>query len=79
MKPDEAEETVLEGVVIPVAWGPSGEIKDVGLVTFDEAELRIDPSIAWDHFLKDYLRKRVRVSAVVRGDRVLEVKSIEAL
>ena len=79
MKPTAAEERVLEGVVIPVAWGPSGEVTDVGLATVDEIEYRIEPGIGWDHFLRDYLRKRVRLSAVLRGDRVIQVKRIEVV
>lgn len=79
MKPTEADEAVLEGVIIPIAWGPLGAIEGVGLVTFDEAEYRIDPGIAWEHFLRGYLRQRVRLSAALRGNRVIEIKSVEVL
>ena len=73
------EPVELEGVVVAIAWGPSGEVVDVGLATVDETEHRIDPDIARAHSLRDFLRKRVRLSAVLRGDRVIQVKSVEVV
>ncbi len=70
---------ILEGVLVPIAWGPTGEVVDVGLATVDETEYRIDPDIAWAHFLRDYLRKRVRLSAVLDGDRVIRVNHVEVV
>lgn len=79
MKTTEAQETVLEGLIIPVAWGPSGKVTDIGLAAFDETEYRIDRCIAWEQFLRDYLRKRVRLSAVLEGGRVIQVKRVEVV
>ena len=79
MKTSEAGEMVLEGVVIPVAWGPNGEVTDVGLAALDETEYRIDRGIAWEHSLRDYLRKRVRLSAVLESGRVIQVRSVEVV
>ena len=79
MKTTEAEEMALEGVVVPVAWGPSGEVTDVGLAALDETEYRIDRGIAREHFLRDYLRKRVRLSAVLDSGRVIQVKRVEVV
>ncbi len=79
MKTKKPTEMVLEGVLVPIGWGPTGEVVDVGLATVDETEYRIDPEIAWAHFLRDYLRKRVRLSAVFHGDRVIRVKHVEVI
>ena len=70
-------EIVLEGLVIAVAWGPSGEVTDVGLATFDETEYRVDSATAGEHLLRDYLRKRVRLSAVLKDGRVFRVTRVE--
>ena len=79
MKTTDAQETVLEGLVIPIAWGPSGEVTDVGLAAFDETEYPIDRYAGWEHFLGDCFRKRVRLSAVVRGGRVIQVMRVEVV
>jgi len=54
-------------------------VKAVGLTTFDEEEYRIDPEIVGIGGLKDHLREHVRLTTVVRGDRVLQVRRIELL
>ncbi len=79
MKQNEAEETEFEGVIIPVGWGTSGDVLAVSLVTFDEGEYSIDPGIAWDHFLRDHLRKRVRLSGVLHADGTIQVRRVEVL
>jgi len=75
----DAEEIALEGVLIPVDWGPSGEILGVGLMTFDEDEYRIDSATARDHRLMSHLRQRVRLLAKVRAGRVIHVRRFEVL
>ena len=79
LKPDESEGRVLEGVLIPFGWGPSGEVLEVGLTTFDESEYRIDAVTAAHHGLTHHLRKHVRLFALVRGGRVIEVSRVEML
>lgn len=79
MKPREAEEILLEGVLIPVGWGRTGEVLNAGLMTFDEDEYRIDSDVARSRGLLDHLRKHVRLTAVVRDGRVIHVKRVEVL
>ena len=79
MKPCETEEIVLEGVLIPAGWGPSGEVLNVGLMTFEEDEYRVDSAVARDHGLLDHLRSHVRLSAVVFDGRVIGVRRVEVL
>jgi hypothetical protein len=73
------EERVIEGVLIPVGWGPCGEVSQVSLMTFDEAEYRVDVAAVEAHHLRDYLRKRVRILGRTRGSRVVRVTAVEAL
>ena len=77
VKASKAEEIVLEGVLIPVGWGPSGEASSVGLMTFDEEEYRIDSGAAREHRLLGYLRRHVRIASIVRDGRVIHVKHVE--
>ena len=79
MSPVDSEDTVLEGVLVPVEWGPSGEVLDVGLMTFDENEYRIDSATTRDHSLKDHLQKHVRLSTLIRDGRVIQVRRVEML
>lgn len=79
MTPPETPETVLEGVILAARWGPSGEVLDYGLMALDETEYLIDRGLGSDHHLNDYLRQRVRLAAVVQGERVLRVIRIETL
>jgi hypothetical protein len=73
------ERTVIEGVLIPVRWGSNGEILEVGVMTFDESEYRIDSVMADAHGLRDYLRRHVRILGRTRGRRVIEVTGVEVL
>jgi len=79
MRPIDAEDVVLEGVVIPVEWTPSGEVLGVVLMTFDEKQYGIDPISAGDHSLKDHLRKHVRLSALIQDGHVIQVRRVEVL
>ena len=79
MKTTDAEKVVLEGVVIPVAWGPSGEVTDIGLAALNEIEYRIDREIVRENFLRDYLRKRVRLSAVLQDGRLIQGTGVEVV
>jgi hypothetical protein len=74
-----ANRTVIEGLLVPVRWGSTGEISEVGLMTFDEAEYRIDLAMVDAHGLRDCLRKHVRIFGRARGRRVVEVTSVEVL
>ena len=76
---DRVEDATLEGVLIPVRWGSGGEVSEVSIMTFDEAEYRIDAAEAEAHHLRDHLRKRVRIRGRTRGGRLIEVSSIEVL
>jgi hypothetical protein len=75
----ESESVVLEGVLIPVGWGPSGQVLDVGLMTFDEDEYPIDAAVALDHRLREHVRKRVRLSTIIREGRVIRLTRVEFL
>ena len=72
----ETADVVLEGVLLPVGWGASGEVVDVTLMTFDEDEYPIDPDAARTHNLLDHLRQSVRLEGVVRYGRVIRVTGI---
>lgn len=77
MKAMEIDRVVLEGVLIPVAWRPSGEVLDVGLMTFDEDEYRIASGTRDD--LCEHLREHVRLSGVLGPDRTVTVDRMEVL
>jgi len=79
VKPKVSERAVIEGVLIPVCWSPSGEVSEMGLMAFDEAEYKVDAAAAKLHGLRDHLRKHVRISGRTRGRRVVEVTSVEIL
>jgi hypothetical protein len=74
-----SESAVIEGVLIPVCWSASGEVSEIGLMAFDEAEYKVDAAAAKLHGLRDHLRKHVRISGRARGRRVVEVTSVEIL
>lgn len=77
MEPTEAGETVFEGVLIAVGWDPSGAVADIGLMTLDETEYRIDAAAARANSLADHLRKRVLLSAVALDGRLIRVSRVE--
>ncbi len=78
MKPkNEVEDKVIEGVLIQVGWGSHGEVSHLSLMTFDEAEYRIDPAAAEAHDLGGLLQKPVRLRGRTRGHRVVEVTAVE--
>jgi len=79
VKASQEKETVIEGVLIPTAWGSNGDVSQVSLMTFDESEYRIDSAAAETHGLLSHLRRSVRCRGSVRGDRVVEIKSLELL
>ena len=79
MKPKVSESAVIEGVLVPVCWSASGEVSEIGLMGFDEAEYKVDAAAAKLHGLRDHLRKHVRISGRTRGRRVVEVISVEIL
>ncbi|MBW2422636.1 MAG: hypothetical protein JRG86_00210 [Deltaproteobacteria bacterium] len=79
MKPGEAKSTVLEGVFLPTSWAAGGEVVDISLMTFDEKDYSIDSAVARDHGLLELIRRRVRLSAVVRRGRVIAVTHIEII
>jgi hypothetical protein len=70
---------VLEGVLLPGSWGTAGEILGVSLMTFDEEEYRIDPASADRLGLRDLLRRHVRLAAVPRDGRLIQVTRVELL
>lgn len=78
MSPENAIDTVvLEGILLPVRWGPNGEVSHVSLMTFDEAEYRIDTSAASTIDVKRFLRRHVRVFGQARDGHLVAVTSIE--
>jgi hypothetical protein len=79
VKPGEAKSTVLEGVFLPTGWATGGEVVDISLMTFDEKDYPIDSAVARDRGLLGLIRRRVRLSAVVRNNRVIEVTQIAIL
>jgi len=79
VEPLRPAEVVLEGVLVPVAWGREGEVLDVGLMTFDEEEYRIDRAPAAAHKLRDLLRRHVRLVTTMRDRRVIGVSRVEVL
>ncbi len=81
MKPtkNRVEDTVIEGVLIPVRWGSGGEVSQVSLMTFDEAEYRVDLAATEAHDLRVYLRKPIRILGRTRGSRLVEVTTVEIL
>jgi hypothetical protein len=72
-------DTVIEGVLIPVHWSVGGEIAQVGLMTFDESEYRVDAAAATAHELRRLLRKHVRIVGRIRGHRIVRVTTVEVL
>lgn len=80
LKRDErVDESMMEGVLIPVGWSAAGAISQVALVTFDEAEYRIDAAVIDAHDLRSRLRKHVRLRARTRGWRIVHVSTVEVL
>ena len=78
MKPSE-KETTLEGVLIAVDWGPSGEVLGMALAAYNDKEYHIDSICSGEHRLEDCLRKRVRLRALVGDDHRVRVTHIELL
>jgi len=70
---------VIEGVLIPVHWGSGGEVAQVGLMTFDESEYRVDAAVAEAHGLRRLLRRHVRIVGRIRGNRLIRVTRVEVL
>ena len=70
---------MIEGVLIPVRWGPDGEVAEVGLMTFDEAEYRIDPTLPEVPELHRYLRRHVRISGRTDGSRLVEIRRLQVM
>jgi hypothetical protein len=75
----EDEDAVLEGVLIPVRWGAGGDVSQVGLMTFDESEYRLDAALVEAHDLRRYLRKHIRIVGRTRGYRLVRVTAVEIL
>jgi hypothetical protein len=73
------DDTVFEGVLLPVVWTSAGEVAEVSLMTFDEAEYRIEAGAAAAYGLRDHLRRRVRLRGRIRDGRVVEIASVEIL
>jgi hypothetical protein len=74
-----AEEIVLDGVLIPVAWKASGKVAKLVLMTFDEREHAIDPAAARDQGLEAHLRRHVRLRGVMQADGAMRVRLVEIL
>ena len=75
----EDEEKVLEGVLIPAGWGPSGELAKLALMSFDEREYSIDSAMAKECGLIDHLREHVRLSAIVRDSCIIRIARMSVL
>ena len=73
----EVEDTVIEGVLVPVRWSAGGEVSQVGLMTFDEAEYRVDMVVAEAHNLRSYLQEHIRIVGRTKGNRVVHVTAVE--
>ena len=54
------ETITINGVLVPVAWNPSGRIVCVAVSTFDEKEYRIAGLAESDQW-RDYLNKAVSI------------------
>jgi hypothetical protein len=76
-KPGQDIDVVLEGVVLPVSWNASGEVEEVSLMTFDEAEYRIERTAIPADQVSRLIRKHVSLSAIVREGRVIRTGHIE--
>jgi hypothetical protein len=80
MTPDGQEEMVLEGVLLPIGRNHSDEPGAIVMMTFDEQEYPLDPSVVRHHHLRGLLRQPVRIVATLRGrlvDRVSEVVRLD--
>jgi hypothetical protein len=73
------EEAVLEGVLVPVSWGPDGSVSEVSLMTFDEDEYRIETTVAAALALADHLRKHVRLRGRTHRGRIVAAAAVEIL
>ena len=69
-------ERVLEGILVPRRWRASGEISAVALNTLDEREYLIEDPGCEARGLLDHLRKRVRITGTVLGNRVVRVTTV---
>ncbi|HXV75346.1 MAG TPA: hypothetical protein VD788_03440 [Candidatus Polarisedimenticolaceae bacterium] len=69
-------EVTLEGVLIARRWKAAGQVAAYALNTLDEREYLIDDPRFDGRVLFEHLRKRVRVTGTVIGNRVVRVASI---
>jgi len=64
-------ERILEGVLIAVAWADSGDVREIGLTSFDEVEYRIEAPTERAYRMRDHLQNHVRMLARLEGNRVI--------
>lgn len=69
----------LEGVLVPSGWSWSEEALELSLMTFDEREIPVDPSVVSALHLGDLVRQRVRLWATCSGGRVVHASRVEVL
>lgn len=69
----------LEGILVPRRWKASGEVAGLTLNTPGEREYVIEDPGCEARGLVKHLRKRVRLTAVVTGNRVVQIIGIFVL
>lgn len=59
-------DTFVEGIVVPIDWGPEGEALRIAILTLDEGEYEVAPTHAGPR-LKEALRKKVEARVRVHS------------
>jgi hypothetical protein len=74
-----ADNVMLVGIVVPVAWNRSGRVRAVALNTQDERQYRIDPSGTQAKMLAAHIGDRIRVEGGLEAGGALSVARFEVL
>jgi hypothetical protein len=69
-------EMTLEGILVPRRWNASGEVAGLTLNTLDEREYVIEDPGCEARVLLKHLRKQVRLTGTVIGNRVVHVTAV---
>lgn len=67
---------ILEGILVPLRWKVSGQVAALALNTLDDREYVIDDPGCETRGLLQHLRKRVRLTGAVIGNRVVQVTDV---
>jgi hypothetical protein len=68
-----ADNVMLVGIVIPLAWDRSGRARVIALNTTDEHQFRIDLTRGIGGDLKEHIGSRIRVEGDVEAGGILHV------